>query len=185
MILAQESQSPPACLELILHIICLIARPPCNETTDLLLPLCPQTCNAYEKLLFTGLCDDFLASIINLLEPNSWYSRYLIVINCSDPAPLIQNAPSEGCESSSSCTNLFNPETEGIIVYAAMQMWKFDILQHKSWEMSHFIGIYYNISLCALHKGIYRNYCFSAYLSSISFCIQFPYTPLTNTLMLI
>ena len=126
MILAQETQSPPACPELFLHIFCLIARPPCNETTDLLLPLCPQTCNAFEKLFFTGICDNFLASIISLLESNSWYNRYLTVNNCSDLAPSIYNAPLEGCESSSSCTNLFNPETEGIIllccVYAATQM---------------------------------------------------------------
>ena len=66
--LPQEIQTPPACVELTLHILCLVAVPPCNETTALPLLLCPETCHTYEKLISTGLCDDFMASIMNLLE---------------------------------------------------------------------------------------------------------------------
>ena len=136
-VLAKESQSPPACLELFLHMLCLVAKPPCNGTTNLPLLLCPQTCNVYEKLIFSGLCDDLVARIIRTLEATeyTWYNGYLTAFNCSDPAPYFQNAPLEVCENSSSCTNLFNPETEGIILhctccYANVKIFSYSAVQY-------------------------------------------------------
>ena len=122
-LLAQETKSPPACLELILHMLCLVARPPCNETTNLPMLLCPQTCLAYEKLISTGFCDDLVARIIRTLEmtPFIWLIEYLATFNCPDPASYFQNEPTVECGNSSSCTNLFSPEVEGIHAYIVLQ----------------------------------------------------------------
>ena len=117
--LTQQTQSHPACLELILHMLCLVAKPPCNETTNLPMLLCPQTCLTYEKLISTGGCDNMVAAVIDTLligisSEYIWLKDYLIAFNCSDPASYFQNVSTEECGNSSSCTNLFSPETEGI-----------------------------------------------------------------------
>ena len=143
-VFAQETQSPPACLDLILHMFCLLAKPPCNESTNLPMLLCPQTCLAYKKLISTGLCDDLVARIINQLEmtPLIYLIDYLATFNCSDPASYFQNEATEKCGNASSCTNLFSPEVEGIqsciiicciiCCYANVNCYFIIILQHKS-----------------------------------------------------
>ena len=115
-VLAQETQSPPACLELVLHMFCLVAKPPCNETTNLPMLLCPQTCHAYEKLISTGFCDNLVARIIKALEmtPHALLIEFVATFNCSDPASYFQNEATAECGNASSCTNLFSPEVEGI-----------------------------------------------------------------------
>ena len=121
-VLAQETQSPSACVELVLHMLCLLAKPPCNESTNLPMLLCPQTCLAYEKLISTGFCNNLVARIIKALEmtPFIWLREYLATFNCSDPASYFQNEPTADCGNSSSCTNLFSPEVEGIYNHVYM-----------------------------------------------------------------
>ena len=54
-----QSANPPAdpdCASAIYHIMCLAARPPCDNSTDLLLPICPDSCLAYNRIIEEGKC---------------------------------------------------------------------------------------------------------------------------------
>ena len=115
--LPQETVTP-ACVELALHALCLMGMPPCDEITGLPLLLCPQTCQASKKLISTGVCDAFVAMVVNLMEMTEYvgFKKYFIAFNCSNPASYFQNVSIGECGNSSSCTNLFSPAVEGIII---------------------------------------------------------------------
>ena len=107
------------CYEMAIHIMCLLEAPPCNPNTSALLPLCPETCQAYDQLILSGLCAGFLFDVIEYLEGNSRVSTslrailpYVFSFNCSDPSTYFQNNTANN--SLSPCTSFFSPETQGI-----------------------------------------------------------------------
>ena len=118
----EKTQSPKACSEFVLHLLCQVVAPPCNPQTSTPLLLCPETCLAHKKLISSGLCDDFLANVNDELEINTLpefvaLAEYFAEFNCSDPATYFQNSTTMAeCNSSfPTCTNLFSPNTQGII----------------------------------------------------------------------
>lgn len=113
----QNTQSPPACYEFMMHLLCLIWEPPCDPITSLPLLLCPETCRAFDVLISSGVCDDFVRKV--LTEPDKRFSAVIAHyenFNCSVPATYFQNETDDDDiynSSVSSCTNLFSPETQG------------------------------------------------------------------------
>ena len=111
-LILEQTQSPPACYEYVIHLLCLLVAPPCNSNTSTPMPLCLETCRAYDRLISTGLCDNFISGIAEHFEGSSFEFReilpYFNAFNCSKPST---------CGSSlSPCTNLFSFETQGISV---------------------------------------------------------------------
>ena len=53
---------------------------------------------------------------MTLLETTKFkgLAKYYAAFNCSDPASYFQNVSTEECGNSTSCTNLFSPEIQGI-----------------------------------------------------------------------
>ncbi len=58
----QVGPPDPNCEAAFMHIICLASQPPCSNTTDLLLPVCPDSCLAFVRLLELGKCDLIIES---------------------------------------------------------------------------------------------------------------------------
>ena len=126
-VILRVTQSPRACLQFVLHLLCLIASPPCNPSSSIPLLLCPETCHAYDKLISSGLCDSFVASVTRYLDESMLpefkaLTVYFNAFNCSDPSTYFQNYTANECNiSQSSCTNLFNEQTQGMYyTYANM-----------------------------------------------------------------
>ncbi len=53
----------PLCETSFRHIICLYPRPPCSNETNLLLPICPESCLAFSRLIEEKRCDEELLAI--------------------------------------------------------------------------------------------------------------------------
>ena len=103
------------CYKFAVHLLCLVAAPPCNPNTSALLPLCPETCQAYDKLISSGLCDRFLSDLFERSSEEStrvMLSYILRSFNCSYP----DNTADIFGNSLSLCTSLFSSETEGMIL---------------------------------------------------------------------
>ena len=116
-LLLEQTESPEACYEFAIHQLCLVVAPPCNPNTSAPLLLCPETCLAYDRLIWSGLCDSYVDEIIQTLEKSLLNSFMALanrfrVFNCSDPSTYFQNRTAEVYENSS-CTNLFSPNTQG------------------------------------------------------------------------
>ena len=128
-LIAEQTQSSMICYEMFIHLLCLIAAPPCNPNTSVLLPLCPETCQAHDKLISSGLCEGFIFDIIEYLEGSSVESvrailPFIISFNCSDPSTYFQNKVGNVGNSLSPCTNIFSSETLGTfeLLCCAFQM---------------------------------------------------------------
>jgi len=64
---------PPhlACLDSLLHIACGAAFPPCDPSTQRVLPYCNDSCRAYKHLLSGGSCDDLNAYVRQIAATTS------------------------------------------------------------------------------------------------------------------
>ena len=116
-----QTQSPEACYDFAVHIVCLVAAPPCNPNTSAPLLLCPETCLALDRLISRGLCEEFSSGLIQHLELSDMESTravapFFLAFNCSDPSTYIQNSTLDMCSNPlSPCTNLLSPDIQGII----------------------------------------------------------------------
>ena len=113
---------PPACIDVVAHLICLIAAPPCNPNTSLPALICEENCRIYQQVRAADICrqvDDFAtssASPINgalldhILELVALYLNF----NCSDPSTyLFVNETIVVQPDPDLCTNIFSPEHTG------------------------------------------------------------------------
>ena len=115
-----ETATERICYEYHLHLLCLVGKPPCDNSTQTPLLLCPETCQAYNNLILSGLCDHFINRIresLNRVDENfpefSRFMEYLDDFNCFDPATYFQSE-GEDCENTTtSCTNIFSPKNQG------------------------------------------------------------------------
>ncbi len=58
----QQFQPPPNpdCITALEHMMCIAATPPCSETTDLLLPICTESCLAFSRVFEEETCNGVL-----------------------------------------------------------------------------------------------------------------------------
>ena len=98
------------------HIMCLGSTPPCSPESKLLLAVCPNSCNAYNRLLIEGNCSSVTDYARQLqaqsnLEDFQIFLELLLNFDCSDSSTYIfyeyeyidQNE----------CTDLFGPGETG------------------------------------------------------------------------
>ena len=92
-LLATQTNSLRACVEMFQFIICLLAFPPCDMSTHSPMLLCEETCFAYDKLISHGVCTEMIsaveesAMITKESEPEFLELLYLFeAFNCSNPA---------------------------------------------------------------------------------------------------
>ena len=120
-LILEQTNSPRTCYEFAIHLLCLIAAPPCNPNTSSLILLCPETCLALKMLISSGVCNSFLSGTIQHFEQMDETSEnipYFVTFNCSDPATYFLNSTAGICDdSTSSCTNLFSPASQGMFLH--------------------------------------------------------------------
>ncbi len=50
----------PNCETAFMHVFCLAGIPPCSNRTNLLLPVCEDSCSAFNRLVEQGNCDSII-----------------------------------------------------------------------------------------------------------------------------
>ena len=114
-----SSGDPPVskqCLDIVLHILCASAAPPCNPESGLLMLFCKESCRFYQQLIDHGICSEIDIRIQDLKE-NSVTPAFRKVaeiyfnFNCYDPVTYyFMNVTNPD---PSRCTKLLSPEHEG------------------------------------------------------------------------
>ena len=96
------------------HIICLVAAPPCNFIPAAeSLPVCPDSCIAYSRLLDIAKCDSLFQLDPEQLSPNSTIiAKAMDGFECSNMSRNQYNG-SDPILNSQDCTNLFSDEQKG------------------------------------------------------------------------
>ena len=127
-ILAEQKPTlSPACVEFTSHLLCLGVSPPCDQTTNTSMLLCPETCRVHAKLITSHICDEYFENVREVLL-NSQFSQYQGIVvyfdgfNCTDPTTYMYFQDEE-C-TNSSCTNLFSPDVQGTIRYYYVYIWQ-------------------------------------------------------------
>ena len=67
-ILNTSSSVDEACQSALRHATCILASPPCANSTGLLLSICTDSCLAYTRVLEEGGCDGILGNLAQLAD---------------------------------------------------------------------------------------------------------------------
>ena len=115
-LLQRQLNAPQACLEMYEHLICLVTNEPCDNTTNLPVLLCNETCQAYTKLIASGICSSLSEAIRTSLQVDFDPDVQVIIqslnsFNCSVAETYFH---SEKCSTQNTCTNLFSPRIQGV-----------------------------------------------------------------------
>ena len=103
-----------------MHIICLAATPPCTNVTDLLLPVCSDSCSAFNRLIEEGKCDTILQSAelfllsSDLPEGQRIFINLLTEFNCKNVSTYYFFERLDSLIDSERCTDLLTPQQTGI-----------------------------------------------------------------------
>ena len=117
-ILQQFNPPPPQeCTDFIAHFLCLVAVPPCDPETGLPMPVCNESCVAYERLLGVDYCRDLDDYIHGVQQSSTFPDLRAVVdryfeIDCYNTSTYIFE-PTVTTFSSQSCTHLFTPNNIG------------------------------------------------------------------------
>ncbi|XP_064397080.1 receptor tyrosine-protein kinase erbB-2-like isoform X2 [Halichondria panicea] len=109
----------PNCETAFQHVICLAATPPCNNVTDLLLPVCSDSCSAFNRLVEEGKCDSILqSSKIFLMSTGASVDKFslelLTEFNCNNVSTYYFS--SDSLIDAERCTDLLTPQqTDSIL----------------------------------------------------------------------
>ncbi len=104
------------CLDVLVHILCIIITPPCGPDTGLPVLICEESCRLYEQIKEAGICDavderseqlamfsnieDFLTLVTAFKQFDCSNPATYFFINVTNPDPNL-------------CTSLISPEFEG------------------------------------------------------------------------
>ncbi len=120
LFLAQLRPAPdPDCVMALRHIMCVAARPPCNETVQNLLPICSDSCLAYTRIFEEDTCTPIIEyartlqeSRIELLE---LFVELFIQVDCTNSSTyyFYEDVEQRLGSGSDGCTDLFPSEDKG------------------------------------------------------------------------
>ena len=117
-----ESQSPPphpACTDAVLHIICAAAFPPCDPSTQRVLPICNNSCRTYKQLMSSGSCDD-LNAYVRLVNATSSISSVregvalYFSFDCDNTSTYLFGSYQD-LVSPNECTNIISTSPQGTV----------------------------------------------------------------------
>ena len=110
---------PDLCTDFLKHVLCYLAAPPCDPVSDLQLPICNDSCRAYNLLLSSNLCLTFnnsvevfiqSTSVIEILDIYDIYSAF----NCDNSSTyFFRDGEGDEFASNGECTSLFTPSLQG------------------------------------------------------------------------
>ena len=106
---------PANCINILLHLICIAALPPCGPETGLPVLICEENCLLYQQIQEAGLCDAVeerfeVLKVVASSQDFEVITRAFLEFNCSDPATfLFMNVTNAD---SNMCTSIFSPDAE-------------------------------------------------------------------------
>ncbi len=108
----------PNCETAIQHLVCLVATPPCTNVTDLLLPVCSDSCSAFNRLVEERKCDSILRSTEEFLlssgVPEAQLLLNLLVeFNCKNTSTYYYFNQVDSLLDSERCTDLLTHQQTG------------------------------------------------------------------------
>ncbi len=112
-----NSLLPEQCLDILLHLLCIVITPPCGSDTGLPVLICEGNCKLYNQIREAGICDaieNFLAQVTMLSDSQdlSTLSRAFTEFDCSNPATYFFTTITD--QDSTLCIKIFSPDTEGM-----------------------------------------------------------------------
>ncbi len=116
--LLQVPPPDPNCETAFMHILCLAATPPCTNITDLLLPVCSDSCLAFNRLVEGGKCDSIIESAEQFLMLSGLllaqiFSDLLTGFNCNNASTYYFFDRLDSLIDSGRCTDLLTPQQTG------------------------------------------------------------------------
>ncbi len=111
--------STPDCETAFRHVICLASNPPCSNTTDLLLPVCEDSCSAFTRLSEQGNCDSVIRSTEQLLVSPDLVEEFQIFFtlisefDCRNASTYYFVDGLNSLLDSQRCTGMFSPQETG------------------------------------------------------------------------
>lgn len=109
----------PNCETAFRHIVCLTTSPVCNNATDLLLPICEDSCSAFKRLMNDGTCDSIIQSAEQLLMSADLVSdyqiffTYLAALDCRNVSSYYYTYGNDSLLEPKMCTNILTPNQTG------------------------------------------------------------------------
>ncbi len=108
----------PNCETAFMHILCLAATPPCTNITDLLLPVCNDSCLAFNRLVEEGKCDSIIQSaeqflMLSSLPEAQIFLDLLTGFNCNNASTYYYFDRLDSLIDSGRCTDLLTPQQTG------------------------------------------------------------------------
>ena len=117
-----QTTDPAECQEAVQHYICLLSVPPCDPASQQPLQICDRSCQAYNKLVSDGGCDNTVAAIHDLaISSNN--QDILLVLGLYEEFDCENVSTYHYLETdmyADTCTNLLSMESEGQDTFAHM-----------------------------------------------------------------
>ena len=110
-----QTTDPPECQEAVQHYICLLGVPPCDPVSQKPSLLCDRNCQAYNKLVSDGGCDNTVAAVRNIAISSNNQDIFLVLglyeeFDCENVSTYYYF---ERDMYADTCTNLLSMESEG------------------------------------------------------------------------
>lgn len=111
---------PPLCYDFIQHLLCYIAAPPCDPVSDLLLPICNDSCRAYNLLVSNNECLEFNNNLLRFIQSATLFNFDVQVVyefyenfDCANTSTyyFMDNNGAEFAQEV--CTSVFTPILKG------------------------------------------------------------------------
>lgn len=106
---------PEECLDLVQHYMCLLGAPPCDPVSHKPLLICDRNCEAYNKLVADGGCDD-TADVVRDLAVTSTNRDITIALGLYEEFDCENISTYYYFETDTyadTCTNVLSRESEG------------------------------------------------------------------------
>ncbi len=121
-VILRTPPSDPNCETAFMHVFCLAADPPCNNATDLLLPICEDSCSAFNRLVEQRSCDSVYqnAEPFLLTPSDSFFQsffRALIEFDCRNVSTYYFLEDAQSQLDHEKCTDLLTPAQTGKPLY--------------------------------------------------------------------
>ena len=112
----------PNCETAFMHMFCLAALPPCNNATGLLLPICDDSCSAFNRLVEQRSCDSVIQSAEQFLfsPTNTIFQpvfRVVIEFDCRNVSTYYFLEDVQSHLDHEKCTDLLTPVQTGKPLY--------------------------------------------------------------------
>ena len=106
---------PAVCYEAVISVSCLLTSTPCNSENNRTLRICDRSCQAFNRLMASTLCNDFNQQVLNLSTLDSFTPLQQVYrdFDCNDTSTYFFGDINRTQFDDTKCTSIFSMEHEG------------------------------------------------------------------------